>query len=312
MHTPVVLIMFNRPQFLKPVFEQVRACKPPQIFVVADGPRVGFPDDAEKCAQSLAILDSIDWECNVVKQISPVNLGCGHRIASGLSWVFDQVESAIIVEDDCLPDLSFFQFCEELLERYRDDKRVMSIGGNNLAYEWSCADSYFFSKHFPCHGWASWARAWKHFDFSMEAWRDPAVKTDIRNYLRDDKLHYKQTKDLFDQIEAGRRDTWDFQWYFAHQLTRSLSAIPHVNLVTHIGYGLDCAHTKESTGVKSQAIDFPLRHPPQVVVDKNYDRFWIRKAWPEKPKENALQRLRQLARRGKRLLKQLLLPNNKP
>src|SRR5687767_13684909 len=163
--TPVALLVFNRPQATARVFEAVARARPPRLLVVADGPRADRPDDGELCHQTRAIIERVDWPCEVMKDYSDTNLGCRKRVSSGLDWVFSNVADAIILEDDCLPEPSFFPFCEELLERYRDDERVAMIrAGNFLEGRRVASTSYYFSRWFHIWGWATWARAWKHND----------------------------------------------------------------------------------------------------------------------------------------------------
>ena len=159
--TPVAFIIFNRPSLTQIVFNTIRQAKPKQLFVIADGAR--FPEEKEKCQQARDIIRQVDWDCEVLANYSDVNLGCGKRISSGISWVFEHVEAAIILEDDCLPHLSFFRYCENLLDYYRDDERVMAIGGDNFQDgNKKTPYSYYFSKYPHVWGWATWRRAWKH------------------------------------------------------------------------------------------------------------------------------------------------------
>jgi hypothetical protein len=146
LNVPVLLIIFNRLESTKKVFREIAKAKPRQLFVAADGPRPNHPEDIEKCRLTRAVIDEVDWECDVHKNYSDVNLGCGQRPATGISWVFEHEERAIILEDDCVPHLTFFRFCEELLERFHDDERVMQICGNNFQFgRKRTRYSYFFS-----------------------------------------------------------------------------------------------------------------------------------------------------------------------
>ena len=146
--TPVAFIIFNRPDTTKRVFAEIAKARPPKLLVIADGPRADHPADVEKCAAVRAIIDGVDWDCEVLKNYSDVNLGCKRRVSSGLDWVFDTVEEAIILEDDCLPHPTFFRFCEEMLEKYRDDKRIAMISGDNLQFgRKRTGYSYYFSRY---------------------------------------------------------------------------------------------------------------------------------------------------------------------
>lgn len=132
--TPVAFIVFKRPDTTEKVFEVIRKAKPPKLLVIADGPRAYRPGEAENCAATRAIIERVDWECEVLKNYSDINLGCKQRVSSGLNWLFDLVEEAIILEDDCLPHLSFFRFCQELLTYYRDEQQITSISGQNAQF----------------------------------------------------------------------------------------------------------------------------------------------------------------------------------
>ncbi|MGC1799486.1 MAG: hypothetical protein WA701_03795, partial [Solirubrobacterales bacterium] len=185
--TPVAMLIFNRPETTARVFERVREARPPKLLVVADGPRADRPGEAGRCREARAVVEAVDWPCELMTDYSEVNLGCGKRISSGLDWVFDSVEEAIVLEDDCLPHPSFFRFCEELLKRYRAEERVVHVSGDNFqsagraggavgrllrlaGRSWS--PSYYFSRYAHVWGWASWRRAWSDYDFEMTAWRD--------------------------------------------------------------------------------------------------------------------------------------------
>ena len=172
---PVAFLIFNRPELTRKVFASIAQARPSKLLVVADGPREDVSDDEENCSEARATIDRIDWDCEVLTNYSSVNMGCRARISTGLEWVFKNVEEAIILEDDCIPHPTFFRFCKELLARYRDDQRVMMISGNNfqMGRKWTPC-SYYFSRFFHCWGWATWRRAWKHYDIDMGLW--PALE----------------------------------------------------------------------------------------------------------------------------------------
>lgn len=159
-YTYRVFPIFNRPDVTKKAFNEIRKVQPDILLVVSDGPSHHKQGEAEKCLETRAIIDQVDWDCKVLTNYSDVNLGCAKRILSGLDWIFGNFERAIILEDDCLPDPSFFPFCEELLERYKNDDRVMSISGQNSQFGRSRTSySYYFSRYAHCWGWATWRRA---------------------------------------------------------------------------------------------------------------------------------------------------------
>ena len=171
MDTPIALFIFNRPDTTQKVFSAIRDSKPTKLLIVADGPRPERPEEEEICTATRAIVNQVDWPCEVLTNFADHNLGCKARISSGLNWVFETVEEAIILEDDCVPSLSFFPFCEQLLEQYRHDSRIMSISGSNFQFgKNKTSYSYHFSHFFHGWGWASWQRAWEHCDLNLGLW----------------------------------------------------------------------------------------------------------------------------------------------
>lgn len=277
MKTPVVLIIFNRPNTTEKIFEAVRQAKPSKLFVIADGFRADRPDEAEKCAATRQIIDRVDWECEVLKDYSDVNMGCKLRVISGLDWVFNAVEEAIILEDDCLPDPSFFRFCEKLLEKYRDDKRIMMISGTNILGEWkSDIQDYHFAYYGSIWGWASWRRAWNYYDINMELWAKSEVKQRVKDTICDKKQYLDRQK-LWDATYSGMIDTWDYGWSFVRIAQSGLTVIPSGNLVRNIGFSDEATHTRtDNKGLGNLPVfqmSFPLREPFCVAVDREYDRL---------------------------------------
>ena len=211
--TPVALIIFNRPDLTEIVFEAIRQAKPQKLLVVADGPR--SPEEAEKCDRTRAIIDRVDWDCQVLTNFSDTNLGSKYRISSGLDWVFSQVEEAIILEDDCLPSPSFFYFCQELLEKYRDDDRIMHIGGTNIQFGQSRTPySYYFSKYAQIWGWASWRRAWQNYDVEIANWKE-FKSSEIIKSVHTNPYEQRYWFDILERVYKKSLNTcWDYQWNY--------------------------------------------------------------------------------------------------
>jgi len=280
-HTPVALIIFNRPQTTERVFAEIARAKPKKLLIIGDGPRTDRPEDVEKCAAVRAIVERVDWQCEVLKNYSETNLGCGRRPATGISWVFEQVEQAIILEEDCVPHPTFFRFCDELLDRYREDERVMHIAGTNFLFgQKQTSHSYFFSHHNTCWGWATWRRAWQHFDMALKLWpklRDTSWLLDIVGDVRAKEFWEK----VFVRAHArnGDVDYWDYQWTFACWAQSGLSVLPTRTLVSNIGFGQDATHTKSTNAKRAflfaEEMTFPLQHPPSVIRDHEADRLFI-------------------------------------
>jgi hypothetical protein len=279
MRTPVVFIVFNRPEVTQRVFAEIARARPPKLLVIADGPRPDRKGEHEKCEAVRAIIDGVDWECEVLKNYSETNMGCARRPASGLRWAFEQVSEAIILEDDCLPHPSFFTFCEEMLERYRDDERVMHISGNNWCFgRQETSFGYSFSNYCLSWGWATWRRAFQHYDPHISIW--PALRnTSWLSDLLGDPRAVKFWHRIFDRTHNNLNDvnTWDFQWLFACWANRGLSILPAVNVVANIGFGADATHTRKSSDKRAQLraeeIAFPLMHPPCMIHDRRADQL---------------------------------------
>lgn len=275
---PVALFIFNRPEHTQRVFDQIRAYKPSQLLVIADGPRNAV--ETMRCGEARAIIDQVDWECDVATNFSDVNLGCNRRLISGLDWVFDRCEEAIVLEDDCLPHASFFRYCNDLLSKYRDDSRVMFIGGTTLVPDHLRTPySYYFSRHQHVWGWASWRRSWRHYDENLTLW--PFLRN--TGWLQDmvestDAIAYWRI--IFDSLCAGGT-TWDHGWTFACWTQNGLTITPNVNLISNIGFdelathaqAVEKKHQRAVSDLPTSDMTFPLRHPPYMLRHREADVF---------------------------------------
>jgi hypothetical protein len=280
MKTPVVFIIFNRPEQTKRVFEAIRAVQPSKLFVIADGPRKEKLGEAEKCAATRAVINGVDWQCELITNYSDINLGCKKRVSSGIGWVFEQVEVAIILEDDCLPDYTFFPYCEHLLDKYRDDARIMAISGDNFQFgRRRTEDSYYFSRYNYIWGWASWRRAWQHYDVDIKLWNTVCEGNWLKDILNDDSA-VEIWRERLQSVDDGKIDTWDYQWVLACWLQNGLTIVPNVNLISNIGFGIDATHTTDRDNKLSnlpvQPMCLPLQHPKFVVCDSESDNYAIR------------------------------------
>lgn len=269
--TPVAFLIFNRPDTTERVFEEIRRARPPKLLVVADGPRADRTGDAEKCKAVREIIERVDWPCEVHKNYSDTNMGCKLRMSSGLDWVFENVEDAIILEDDCLPHPSFFRYCEELLEKYRYNENVMMISGcTRLKNSNADTSGYFFSKYPHIWGWASWRRVWKLYDVEMKLWPEIRDSEKYKDFCFS-KEELSFWKKCFDLVYNGSVDTWDAQVTFMSFCHKGLSIFPNVNLISNIGFGLNATHTTIANSplanMKVEAVSLPLRHPDGVVRD---------------------------------------------
>lgn len=270
---PIVFIVFNRPDVTRQSFDRIRDQRPTQLFLIADGPRATHPDDVAKCEEVRRVIENIDWTCDVQRNYAESNLGCKERVSSGLNWVFDNVDKAIVLEDDCLAHPDFFRFCDELLSRYEDDDRVAAITGDNFQdAHWRGDASYYFSRYLHVWGWATWRRSWQNYDGELPfwpAWRSSAAWLE----LLPDSKERRYWASIFDRV--GEMDTWDYPWQASTWHHGGLTATPNVRLVSNIGFGPDATHTK-SRGCEA---DLPtadlgaISHPGAVNVDVVADRF---------------------------------------
>jgi hypothetical protein len=266
--TPVVMIVFNRPELTRRVFAAIAMARPSRLLLVADGPRPDREGEAELCAEVREIVSRVDWPCKVETNFAPANLGPRVRAVSGLNWVFSLVEEAIVLEDDCLPDQSFFPYCVELLERYRDNPQIGLISGFNLEGSFRHADSYYFSSLVSIWGWATWRRSWQQYDEYMKGWPE-AKRSGLVERLFPDRKVVKYWEGMLDRMHDGSGpNAWDYQWVYTCWSRNWLNIIPTRNLVQNIGFGQDATHTKNQdplANIRADAMGFPLRHPAAIT-----------------------------------------------
>lgn len=273
---PVLFIIFNRIDTTAKVFNKIREIKPKELFISADGPRINKFDDNKKCKETRDyVLQNIDWDCNLHTLFNDNNLGCKYAIINAINWFFENVEEGIILEDDCLPNSTFFDFCKEMLSVYRYDSRIMRISGTNLLGEWkSNIQDYHFSYYGGNWGWASWKRAWKYFDPTMKLWEDEEVRKRIKDIVCNDN-QYRMIEKNFNTAYDGKIDAWDYQWLFNCMSQSGISIVPSINLISNIGFGENATHTFEvnsnASSVKTGVINYPYRINKFVIVDKEFD-----------------------------------------
>jgi hypothetical protein len=300
MKTPVTFIIFKRPDTTEKVFEVIRHIKPSKLFVIADGPRADYDGEAEKCESARAIIERVDWDCEVVKNYSDVNLGCAKRVSSGLDWVFSNVEETIILEDDCIPHPTFFQFCEELLKKYRYDTRIASITAQNAQMGRKRTNySYYFSAYSHCWGWASWRRAWQSYDLNIKLWKEVQESNILNNILMDERAVSYWSRVFQSVYDNPAGITWDYQWTFACWMQGALSIIPHVNLVSNVGLGADSTNFTSGQefsfmNMPTEAMGFPLLHPPFMVRNLEADKFIQKTVYGESTLQMVKQELKKV------------------
>jgi hypothetical protein len=274
--TPVLFLVFRRPAETARVFEEIRRARPTRLFVAADGPRPDRSDDVAACQAVREIVSGVDWPCTVATLFRESNVGLKTAVRSAVDWLFDHAEDGIVLEDDCLPSQSFFWFCQALLDRYRDDQRVMQISGNNfLLGERVTADSYYFSCLNDVWGWATWKRAWRHYDADMATYPRFRAERQLENYITDPATRDWLMSYLDETFHAtGPGGLWSSQWAYALCCQNALTAVPCVNLVANISGASDATNQTESfelysTVDRHEMID--LVHPPFVLPNRRAD-----------------------------------------
>lgn len=279
-NTPILFLVFNRPDTTQVVFNRIREVQPARLYIAADAPREGRDDEKLRCEEVKEIVSKVDWSCEVRHLYRDKNLGCKIAISSAISWFFEQEEQGIILEDDCLPDLSFFPFCEELLERYKDDQRIGHIGGNCflpsiIKNGWS----YDFCSITHIWGWATWRRVWKNMDVNFPFWEKYPER---RKSLFCNKWEEIYFNSFIPDALYHRHglNPWGVFYYYMLRTQHQLSIYPSVNLVTNIGLGdPNATHTTKNAHklfVPSTPIHFPLKHPEYIMCNREIDRKAVR------------------------------------
>ena len=273
--TPILFLVFNRPDVTQVVFEEIRKARPKQLFIAGDGPRSHVEGDADRCQQVRDIFKNVDWDCEVKTNFREENLGCGKAVSGALTWFFQHVDQGIILEDDCVPDPTFFTFCEENLQRYENDPRVMLISGSSFQKEPRGEGSYYFSRLAHIWGWATWKRVWDLYDFRILSYTDYEKSGSIKEFHSNPAVQ-SHFSDIFEMMHSKPIDTWDYQLFFKIVENNGLCINPNVNLVTNIGFGPDATHTLDSTSSNANARRYSIDkiiHPATVAVDQEADDY---------------------------------------
>ena len=286
---PVLCIAFNRPDLFQRVLDACGLAGPRELFVSIDGARPGHPTDPQLREQVREIASHVAWATAIHTKISEQNLGCGLATSSAVSWALERHDRVIVFDDDCLPDPSFLALCDELLERYRDDERVMHIAATNwgASSERFGSYSYAFTAFAPVWGWATWRRAWSLNDYDLDSW----TRVKSSGLLRGMSIEPRMRRLLERDWQAAQLDggEWDQKWQYSLLRQHGLSICPARNLVVNIGFRPDGWQLKEPDllfgGLPLEAVGFPLRHPPEVVrnpsVDSVFTRiYWQKRGWP--------------------------------
>jgi len=280
LNTPVLFIIYNRPDHTYKVFEEIRKVRPKNLYIAADGPKESKTGDLNLCQQTRSIINHIDWDCSIKTKFSKWNIGCKLNVSNAISWFFENEEEGIILEDDCLPNICFFSFCSTLLNKYRYDYSVGHIGGNNFLDSTVDTDSYFFSKYPFIWGWATWRRAWKLNNLSLSTFPETLVNNKFGPYFKSNFEKYT-FYNKFLQVYNDRKDTWDYQWLYTMWYNNLKSIVPPVNLVKNIGFDNRATHTKKNKKLDHLLVE-PLTeiiHPQSADVNIKADQFFYNKLY---------------------------------
>jgi hypothetical protein len=302
--TPVLLLAWRRPHTTQQVINAIRAVKPTRMFVACDGPNPSRPEEAAKVRATRELIErEIDWPCTIERRYSEVNHGCKVGVSSAINWFFDQVEDGVILEDDCVPHPDFFHFCSTLLGVYRDDQRVWVITGTNFQNGQKRGEaSYYFSKYNHCWGWATWGRAWQHYQGDLPFWPE-WQGSEAWHKLTPNSLERRYWTKIFNRVYAGKIDSWAYPWTASVWHQGGLTAVPNCNLVSNIGFGEDGAHAKKGGSELENMIVEPLGeivHVDNVVQDNIADAYVFQHVFGGK-----YQGLKGLPRRIRRKLSQV-------
>lgn len=282
LETPIAFMIFNRPEYTKAVFAEIQKAQPKKLFIVADGPRT--PSEEAVCKETRAIVENIDWPCEIHRNYAEKNLGLKERFRSGLNWFFENVEQGIILEDDCLPHPSFFRFTSEMLERYKNEEQIMMITGDNFVPDIEIKGGYAFSKFFSIWGWATWRRAWRKYDVEMKEWGRPQGKKFLyklfpttQRYMRTHMIK------IFNESYTGSLKTWDVQWLYACLVSGGLCIIPRVNLISNIGIIGTHSEGGNQNLPTFDIYNGKFTHPSMVAHNEAYDNAFYEKNFKPRP-----------------------------
>jgi hypothetical protein len=305
--SPILLLNFNRPDLTARVFEKIRSVQPSRLYVAVDGPRKNNPSDAQKCKDVKLVFENIDWECTVKTLFRDENLGCKKGVSSAIDWFFENENEGIILEDDCLPAESFFYFCDQMLERYRQDTRISLITGTNLQNGIIRGEgSYYFSQYSNIWGWASWKRTWANYDSALTNYTVDDVTSQLKNVFNDAFLLEEWLK-IFNRLKAGEIDTWDYQLNFITFFQNGLCVTPNINLISNIGFRDDATHVNTNNHNSELPVGelWDIVHPKSFIPQKEADYYFLNKEFNLDEKWHQFEKNKLLRRRIKKWFKKI-------
>jgi len=308
-HSAILFLVFNRPDTTAQVFERIRQAQPPRLYIAADGPRPDKANEAENCRLTRAVVERVDWPCQVITLFRVTNLGCKEAVSSAIDWFFSHEQEGIILEDDCLPAPIFFGYCDALLERYRHDTRIRHICGCNFQFGQKRGDaSYYFSRLSHVWGWASWRRAWRDYDKNLSAHNADELG-EAMAHIFDDPIIVDRWSHVARELKANKINTWDYQLTFTNFLHNGLCIIPNENLISNIGFGASATHTTDH-GARYASLPLGhidnLSHPAHFIPHRQADLFTLNEEFQVEriraQHKRRSSKLRQLRHRIKRWL----------
>lgn len=255
MKTPLMLVVFNRPDYVARSFEQIRSARPERLFIASDAARVDRVGEADAVMASRSIAEQVDWPCELTRIYAESNLGCAIRVSTAIDTAFESVDRLCILEDDCVADPSFFKFVDCMMDRYDKVGQVTTVTGNNHQDGQHRGDGdYYFSKYSHCWGWATWRTAWQHFEFPLQSWRAYSKHETFREMLGD-RREYRYWLSIWEAIQRGKLNSWAIPWLFSQWRVGGLTVTPNVNLVENIGFDERATHTSsEQSSLRTPAV----------------------------------------------------------
>jgi hypothetical protein len=281
-NVPILFVVFNRPETTEIVLRKIREIRPNRLYIAADGPRSDVFGEDELCIKVRDLISKgIDWQCDLSTLYRQENLGCKLGVSSAINWFFENEEEGIILEDDCLPDISFFLFAQEMLEKYRNDENIIAINGCNFGYNYN-ESSYFYSRYMNVWGWATWRRVNSEIRYDITDWHNTKkirfLRSRLKNKIIDlDITWFEYWKEIFDNIADKKLDSWAFFWIFHQFLNNKKNIISSRNLIKNIGFNKHATHTKyidhSASNLQINELHFPLLHPSgnSRKINKNYE-----------------------------------------
>lgn len=270
---PILILVYNRPDTFKKLIYCLKKIQPKKIYIRGDGP-VNADDVIKINAVKKTIL-RINWNCKILTNFNKINIGCRGSVSSGIDWFFSTEKMGVILEDDCLPNTSFFKFCEILLKRFRYNKKIYTISGSNFQNKITTDNDYYFTKYPHCWGWATWARAWKSYDQNLSFWTKWKKTDKWKKYIKL-TIEKKYWEKIFNNVLKKKIDSWAYVWTASVWYKNGVAIVPKTSLINNIGFDDRATHTQNSQ-TKSisnlKNLKFPLKHPKRIKIDIRADNY---------------------------------------